>query len=228
MKSKVPLQASFLVSSNLTLKDIKAEIILTFVSKLFDDYGKLKDEIYCQDRKVLSIVVEQNDDKKIDEAIDELSYYLKINVIQQEYLLKIFKEASFNQQNLFIAKRYEPYGVYYEKLGKLFNQFIPNGSVLMPEYLGLLLIYYYKTDAKQSFYRFPFIDSYKIEEILEIYREANMKIKKELVEKNPNSRIWEHRTVFDSMEKVASKAIKGYNLFSYKLNVTRKSKIRCS
>jgi hypothetical protein len=55
---------------------------------------------------------------------------------------------------------------------------------------------------------------------------VNITLKKELVEKNPNTRIWEHRTVFDRMEKIAQKMVDEYFTFHYKLNVKRVSKTR--
>jgi hypothetical protein len=41
-KTKIPVQASLMIGTNKSLKSIKAEIILTFVAELFDDYYKLK------------------------------------------------------------------------------------------------------------------------------------------------------------------------------------------
>jgi hypothetical protein len=63
---------------------------------------------------------------------------------------------------------------------------------------------------------------------MNIYSEVNIKIKKELVEKHPETKIWEHRTVFDTMEKIATKIIKEYDTFQYKLNINRVSKTRKS
>jgi hypothetical protein len=96
----------------------------------------------------------------------------------------------------------------------------------MPEYIGLLLISYYVIEAKQSFIKFQFIEDYNLNDVLAIYEEVNINIKKNLVRKYPNTRLWEHRTVFDEMDKVAQKIIKEYNSFQYKVNVNRVSKSR--
>jgi len=114
----------------------------------------------------------------------------------------------------------------YEKLGMLLKNLVPNGSIFMPEYLGLLLIHFYKQEAKQSFCKFSFVDTLELDDVLNIYIGVNMRVKKELVEKHPETKIWEHRTIFDTMEKIATKIIKEYDQFQYKLNVNRKSKTR--
>jgi hypothetical protein len=172
------------------------------------------------------IKASKDDDISIDKVISELTTYLKTAVIPKEKLFKIFREAKQSQQNFLLAKQYEPYGVYYEKLGKLLKNLVPNGSMFLPEYLGLLLIHFYKLEAKQSFCKFPFVDELELENIFDIYIGVNIKIKKELVEKHPETKIWEHRTIFDGMEKIASKIIKEYDTFQYKLNINRKSKTR--
>ena len=227
IKTKLPVQASLLLSTNTSLRDFKVEILLSFVLQLFEEYEQLKDEKVVQNRKILTVLkASQDDDISIDKVIGELSIYLKETVIPKEKLFKIFREANQSQQNLLLAKQYEPYGVYFEKLGKLLKNLIPNGSMFLPEYLGLLLIYLYKLEAKKSFCKFPFIDTLELEDIMNIYSEVNIKIKKELVEKHPETKIWEHRTVFDTMEKIATKIIKEYDKFQYKLNVNRVSKTR--
>lgn len=229
MQTKLPVQASLLISNNTTLKDFKAEILLTFVLQLFNEYEKLKEDNGDTNKKILTVVkASQDDDISIDKVISELSTYLKKTVIPKEKLFKIFREAKQNQQNFLLAKQYEPYGVYYEKLGKLLKNLVPSGSMFLPEYLGLLLISFYKLEAKQSFTRFPFVDELELENIFDIYIGVNIKVKKELVEKHPETKIWEHRTIFDGMEKIASKIIKEYDKFQYKLNVNRVSKTRKS
>lgn len=226
IKTKLPIQASLLISTNTTLKDFKAEILLTFILQLFDEYEQLRDENYSQKKTIVTVKAHKNDDMVIDEVIKDLSFYLRENVIPKEKLFKIFREANLSQQNFLLAKQYEPYGIYYEKLGLLLKNLVPHGSMFIPEYLGLLLIYFYKLEAKQSFSKFSMIEELQLEDILNIYSEVNMRVKKELVEKHPQSKIWEHRTVFDTMEKIASKIIKEYHKFQYKLNINRKSKTR--
>lgn len=226
-KAKLPIQASLLLSTNTTLKDFKTETLLSFVVQLFDEYEQLKDDKYCQNKNILTVKkASKNDDVVIETVIMELSSYLKQNVIHKEKLFKIFREANQSKQNFILAKQYEPFGVYYEKLGRLLANLVPKGSLFMPEYLGLLLIYFYKIEAKQSFSKFTMIEELQIEDILSIYSEVNIRVKKELVEKHPQTKIWEHRTIFDTMEKIANKIIKEYDQFQYKLNINRVSKTR--
>ena len=226
IKTKLPVQASLFLRTNTTLKDCKAEILLTFVLQLFHEYELLKNKQHNQNKNIITVLkASSTDDLTIDTVITELSTYLKENVIQKEKLFRIFREANQSQQNFLLAKQYEPYGVYFEKLGMLLKNLVPNGSSFMPEYLGLLLIFYYKQE-EQSFGKFPYVDKMDFKEVLGIYEEVNIRVKKELVEKHPETKIWEHRTIFDSMEKIATKIIKEYDIFQYKFNINRVSKTR--
>lgn len=227
MKTKLPIQVSLLLSSDSTLRDLKAEILLTFVLELFDEYQQLKNN-FSPSTKIIEVEKSSKDEEdiSIDKVILEFSLHLKQKVIQKEKLFNIFREANQSQQNFLLAKQYEPHGVYYEKLGVLLKNLVPNGTMFMPEYLGWLLICYYKQEAKQSFIKCPFVDKFEFENILHIYQDANIRVKKELVMKHPETKIWEHRTIFDKMENIASKIIKEYDKFQYKLNVNRVSKTR--
>lgn len=225
VKTNMPMQASFLLSTNKTLKDIKGEMVLTFVGRLFDEYEQIKDNDTIR-RNVITVETPLDNDIKIDKVVCELSLYLQENVMRKEKLFKIFGEANLNKQSFLLAKQHEPLGVYYEKLSTLLKHYIPNGGLFMPEYLGLLLIHYHNIEAGQPFIKFPYIQEYNFEHILDIYEQVNINIKKKLVDKHPNSRIWEHRTVFDTMHKVALKIVKEYQSFQYKVNITRVSKTR--
>lgn len=44
LNGKMPLQASFLITNNKTLKDLKTEIVLTFALQLFDEYQHIKED----------------------------------------------------------------------------------------------------------------------------------------------------------------------------------------
>lgn len=221
--SKLPLQAALFLSANKTLKDVKTEILLSFALKLFDEYQQLKD---VDDYRFLEVKICERNDLAVDLSISNLIGFLQENVLKKETLFKIFKDANLSKQNLLLAKQYEPQGIYFEKLSMLLKSYIPNGGLFMPEYLGLLLMYYYQIDSKQIFARFPYIEEFDFSHILSIYEEANINVKKDLIEKHPNTRLWEHRTVFDEMDKIAKKIIKEYHLFKYKLNINRVSKTR--
>jgi hypothetical protein len=225
IRTKLPIQASLLVSTNLTLKDMKLEMLLSFVGYLFDEYKRYKDDDF-QENPTITITSEPNNDDFIEKMIEELSGYFEENVLSQERLFQIFRDGRLDYEHLLLAKQYEPLGVYYEKLSILLRNGIPDGGLFMPEYLGLLLLHYYFQKIEYSFGRFSFLSQYDFQYVLEIYNDVNITLKKELVEKNPNTRIWEHRTVFDRMEKIAQKMVDEYFTFHYKLNVKRVSKTR--
>lgn len=225
-QSSLPIQAKLLLSNNKTLLDIKAEILLSFVLQLFEEYEQLKDDQYSEPKTIVKVKTDNTEDIVIDDIVTPMIDFLRENIIPRSKLFKIFREANQNKQNFLLAKQYEPYGVYFEKLGMLLKQLVPNGSSFLPEYLGLLLIHHYKIESGYQFILFPMIENIPFDKLLPIYDEVNIRVKKELLEKHPNSRIWEHRTVFDTMDKIALKMIVEYNKFQYKLNVNRKSKTR--
>jgi len=204
---------------------MKLEMLLSFVGYLFDEYKRYKDDD-CQDNPTITIASKQNDDDAIEKMIGELSAYFKENILSQARLFQIFRDGSVDYNHFLLAKQYEPLGVYYEKLSVLLRNSIADGGLFMPEYLGLLLLHYYFQKIEYSFGKFPFLHQYNFQYVLEIYNDVNITLKKELVEKNPKTRIWEHRTVFDEMEKIAQKMVDEYSAFHYKLNKKRVSKTR--
>ena len=152
--------------------------------------------------------------------------FVKFTIVRKEQLLKIFQEANIDSKRMLLAKQCEPLGVYYEKLAKLLMHYIPNGGLFIPEYFGILLIHYFKSELQQSFYPFSYIEEYNFDSILGVYEKINIALKKDMVKDNPNMRLWECRTTLDEMEKVALHLIKEYNSFQYKINIMRKSKTR--
>jgi hypothetical protein len=73
MQTKLPVQASLLISNNTTLKDFKAEILLTFVLQLFNEYEQLKEDNRDSNKKILTVIkASKDDDISIDKVISEL------------------------------------------------------------------------------------------------------------------------------------------------------------
>lgn len=189
--SSIPIQASCLIGTSSTLRDIKGEMLLTFVAELFDDYVKLHNGS-CNKEGVISLTTNSDDDNYIANEINALISYFNDNVTSKEKLLSIFLK----------------------------------GGMFIPEYFGMLLIYLYKVEFKRSFRGFPYIDTFDMSSLLSIYEKVNISLKKEYLQNNPTKRLWEHRTVIDTMDKVASLLLKEYLQFQYKVNIMRKSKQR--
>jgi hypothetical protein len=87
----------------------------------------------------------------------------------------------------------------------------------MPEYFGILLIYYFKVEAKRVFSDFEFIQNYDVSPLLDIYENINIALKKEFLKTHPNKRLWEYRTTIDNMDKLALRLVKKYDQFQYKI-----------
>jgi len=170
-KSKIPLQASLLFGNN-SLKAFKSEIVLTFALELFDDYYRLRDDS-CQKEGVISLDLKSQDDIVIANCIDELSTYLRDNIIKKSDLLAIFTNTN-TKDGLVLAKQCEPLGVYYEKLAKLLMHYIPKGGLFIPDYFGILLIHYYKSELGGSFSKYSYIDNYDFQKILGVFERVNI------------------------------------------------------
>lgn len=204
---------------------MKLEMLLSFIGYLFDEYKRYKDDD-SQGNPTITITSEPNNDDFIEKVIEELSQYFEENILTQEKLFQIFKDGKLSYNDLLIAKQYQPMGIYYEKLSILLRNSIPDGGLFMPEYLGLLLLHYYCQKIEYLCGKFAFLNKYDFNSVLEIYNDVNITLKKELVEKNPKTRLWEHRTVFDRMETIAQKMLSEYLAFHYKINPKRVSKTR--
>lgn len=203
-----------------SLKHIKTEILLTFVAELFEDYLRIKNnpEFSCS----LNFI----DNKLIDQSIIDFLKYFSENIIRKKQLIELFQDANGNSLQMVHVKQYETFGVYYRKLSGLLLHYLSNDSKFMPEYFGILLMYYFKTETSRIFSDFIFIQEFDFSSLLSIYEDTNITLKKELSKINPNAKFWEHRTTIDNMEKIAFHLIKKYDSFQYKINTSRKSKKR--
>lgn len=217
-QTKVP--NNVLVIPNKPLKQIKTEVLLTFVAELFENYFRIKND------PSLSCSANFIDNETVDLSLKEFLHYFNARVIRKKELLKTFNDANLNTSNMIHAKQYEIYGVYFRKLGSLLMQFITKDSKFMPDYFGILLMYYYKTEANKKFFNFEFIQEFDFAPLLTIYEDVNIDIKKEFLKKNTTAKIWEQRTTIDNMEKIALHLIEKYIAFQCKINILRKSKKR--
>jgi len=53
--TKMPIQASLLLATNKTLKDLKGEMLLTFVAQLFDEYMQIRENEDEKKRNVITV-----------------------------------------------------------------------------------------------------------------------------------------------------------------------------
>jgi len=194
------------------LKNIKGEILLTFVAELFEDYLRIKkDSKLASEANFINNIL-------IDSTIKELLEYFNLHIIRKEQLSRLFNQTSYNNKEILLAKQYEVFGIYYKKLLNLLLQYIQKDTKFMPEYFGILLIYYFKVETKREFSDFEFIQNYDISPLLAVYENINISLKKEFLITHPNKRLWEYRTTIDNMDKLALKLIKKYDQFQYKIS----------
>lgn len=220
----IPLQATLLLSSNKSLRDVKSEMVLTMGLRFLEDYTlSLKKE----ENEFFGLYDIDNESKEsIHNAVLEIRDYLRENVTSREKLVAVMSNASKSQKHMIIAKQYEPHGVFHDFLATSFQNKLSKGMAWVPELLAFCLISYYKSEVNKPFVKHQFIQEYDFSNLINIYVQLNLKLKKEMKEKNPKIRVWEQRTVIDSMFAVADKMIKDYFEKHYKVNTNRVSKTR--
>jgi hypothetical protein len=162
--------------------------------------------------------------KIIENSINELTNYLKTNIINKQLLEEIYQEA-INKNDYVFAKKFEPHGVYYNYLANIFANKLGNDAYWAPEVLAYALMYTYIQEYKKTFKNHDFINNYNFEEIISVYNKLNIKIKKDEAQKQ-NKKTWEIKTQIDAMYDLANMMIKNYINFKYKINIKRKSKKR--
>lgn len=224
-KPKIPLQANILFAGNQTMRDIKAEIILTFVLELFRDYEK-QNSASTNSNMTPFTTIACDEDNVIQKSVSELIEYISQNVFERDYLVGIFSKALSSESNMRLAKQIEPLGVYYDVLSKAFSKELQKGDKWIPELLGFTMINYYKIEDEKSFAKHDFIQRYDFTKLLSIYNKTSLRLKKEVVADNPSKKLWEIKTEIDKMFEVAEKIMKRYNEFRYKTNPQRISRRR--
>lgn len=230
-----------LTTANSSLRDVKAEILLTFSLRMFDDYTvlvqKAKEQEYSNEQSshtniadaaiiLLAGKVDSESEIRIENAVYELRNYLQAHVVSKDKLESVFEKAFNDSQSMLLAKSLEPMGVYYDVLATTFKKHLKKGDPWIPELIGFLLIYYFKIENEKCFNKHPFIQEYDLSEILSIYDSTNIALKKEQLKNKPHEKLWSAKTIIDDMFACADDMVEKYIDFSYKTNINRVSKTR--
>ena len=174
-----------LLAHNLTLKDIKAQMLLTLALRFLDDYFLSLDKNENELFGIYEVTPTSKD--TILEVAATLRTYLEDNILRREILSNIIKNANESHQHLLLAKQYEIHGVFHDYIANSFTKFIKKGSPWVPELLAFALINTYKVQNVKPFVKHPFIEEFDFSKVLSIYEDLNIELKKQQQKDNYNT-----------------------------------------
>lgn len=225
VNSKIPLQANILLTTELSLRDIKAEMILSFLDTLLDDYKRLKTD--KDEQIIINLEEAQGEQEIINKTIEELHTYCKQRITTIPKIREIFARAQTDKRQLALAKSIEPMAIYVDVLIRAYKARIKEGESYIPDYLGIAILSYYRDVLKKQFIAHPYIQEYNLTPYMELFGSKNMQVKRKAIEKSETKkRIWEEKTIIDAMDKIAIEIVRKYDDYKYKVTSTRVSKER--
>lgn len=206
----------------INLKKLKIDTFLLVIHFLLKDYKKIDPN---ETHDPMTICASKEEIQLINNSVGSLKQYLENNIIISDTLFSIFKEQ--NKSLIFdkLSRNLEPMKIYYKYLINTFSSRLKNGSDWIPELLAFSLIYNYKKEHNKSFLSYPELENFAIEKIVNIYNKNNLELKKRISEKNGIS-VWKIKTNIDEMYDVSELMVMKYLKYTYKINASRKSKIR--
>ena len=204
---------------SINLKKMKSDTLLMIVSHLLKEF----EEIKANDSNNFSMSTV--DAHFLNNQTQNLIKFLNENVMDSSTLSYVFQ----NKNNCPIARKLsihlEPMRAYYKYIITIFSSRLNKGAHWIPELLAYSLIHSYKKEFGKSFSNYSFIDEFPIDEIIQIYFNKNVDLKKQLAKEN-NESIWKIQTVIDEMYEISEYMVEKYITYNYKVNSTRVSKTR--
>lgn len=207
---------------SVNLKKLKMDTLLLVVHTLLSDFDRID---YKDNSNPMLVTASRNDIDLINKSVYSLKDYLDNNIIIRDTLFYLFKNK--NQSALFgkITRNLEPMKVYYKYLTTIFSTKLQKGSLWIPELLAFSLLHNYKKEYGKSLLSYPYIDSFPLETILNIYNKNNLELKKN-ISKADATTPWKIKTNMDEMYDISELMVKKYLDFNFKVNEKRVSKTR--
>jgi len=215
----IPIQANVLLTTSLSMRDIKAEMLLSFVGTLFDDYYRL----YAPQTEYDTIL--ETYDEITSKVISEMSEYIATKVIQFKDVRQVLNQANTNNRTMIVAKGIEPMAVYLDFIVKAYMKHFKDGDQFIPDFLAISIIHFFRNENDKCFIHHPFIQEYDFSPYFDAVDEKNIKLKKKNLQ-DGQTRIWQERTILDKMSKIAESMVNDYLEKQYKVLTTRVSKKR--
>lgn len=196
----------YLQKRNQTLKDLKCEVILMFCGMLINEYIKIENTENSE--LLIDDYYPFDDNKYILNILKEMNKNIITNCFTIEKILEVLINQNQDNESLLKANLIEALYFYYNICVNAMKSTIlkknkPNDSIRwMPDLICFTLIND-MLENNYTFNKFSFIKNYDFENILRIYSDANIIIKKQ---KNI-SLLSKEQTVISEMMNISSEIV---------------------
>lgn len=167
-----------------TIKDVKAEALLSICHSFASDYIQIKKQPGYQENLENYVLIEE-DEKIIDELMNTFYKYLSIKILTYPKMIEYINNANRNTQSFTRAKLAEPINFFYKELTDSFVDrliYVSNSTekqTYVPSMLAIFLIIDFKEKASYLFEKYEFIKNQDFNKLSEIYYKLHKKLKAE-------------------------------------------------
>ena len=192
------------------LRDIKTDALLIYIKTVVEE---LLENIKKNDYKIDLGYEDFN--KEIEENIKKLNNELSLTIINAYELKAFISYQQFKNKNNKLLPNDEALVFYYNALVKQIESHLIEGALWIPEQIILSLLSEWILEEEKCIDFYPFLKNFDYLKLLSFYEIARNN------EQNPHLR--ENIT---KMYKISSSMIDKLKNSKYKINTTRKSKVR--
>lgn len=191
------------------LRDIKTEALLVFVRTTLEQCFYQIDNVGYNFR-----LGTDEDNEIVYSSLKFLLEQLQDTVINSSYLRSLIENSHKNITLKVLAKKEEPLMVYYDTLVKAIESSLKNGSSWIPELVVISLLSEWIIEEEKTAYFYPYLKDIDYLDLINRYDDT----KKTLDD--------EKKEIIMNMYKISSKLIERLKKAEYKINTTRRKKLK--
>ena len=192
------------------LRDIKTDALLIYIKTVIEELlENIKNETYKIDLGY------ENFNKKIEENIIELNIKLDKTIINAYELKSFMAYQQMKQTNHKLLPNDEALVFYYNTIVKQIETQLKEGELWIPEQIVLALLCEWVLEEEKSTIFYTFLNDFDYLRLLSFYEKARNNEKKSNLKQN-----------IIKMYQISSSMIKRLKNSKYKINSSRKSKMR--
>ena len=192
------------------LRDIKTDALLIYIKTVVEE---LLENIKKNDYKIDLGYEDFN--KEIEENIKKLNNELSLTIINAYELKAFISYQQFKNKNNKLLPNDEALVFYYNALVKQIESHLIEGALWIPEQIILSLLSEWILEEEKCIDFYPFLKNFDYLRLLSFYEMARNN------EQNPHL-----KDNISKMSKISSSMIDKLKNSKYKINTTRKSKVR--
>ena len=195
------------------LREQKTEALLVFIRTTLEQYF-----IDLDKNKIHFKMGTDEDNKIIEETLQNLLLNLQETVVNSSYLRSITQTAEKSKSMMLLAKKEEAMMVYYNAIIKQIELSLSQGQNWIPEQLIMCLLSEWILEEERSMLLYPFLNTVNYTSILSRYDRVLIQAKKD--------EDWNKVKSIKNMYGVSHELIIRLKKTTYKINQKRVSKTR--